>query len=181
MLKLLRRSVQRSATADGHGDEIHVMPMGHYYKVLGALCFLTVVTVGVSELGLPMPYSVIVALAVAVVKAGLVVTIFMHLAFDKRIHTLVFLAGCVWMCIFFTLTLVDLFSRDMINKEAGHFYKFDEQMAVYEETGDPKDAPPGWTIKNPDAAAHGGHGDAGHEAAPAADGHAAPAEDASGH
>ncbi len=172
MLKFLRRSVQHSAAA-GHADhEHHVMPMGHYYKVLGALAALTVITVLVSELGLPMPWSVVAALFVAVIKAGLVVSIFMHLAFDKKIFTLIFLAGCVWMSIFFTLTMVDFFSRDLINPEAGSFYKFDEQMAEYEATGDESKLPGGWVVKNPDAAAHGGHGD-DHGAAGHGDDHGA--------
>ena len=150
-----RKSVHHSATEAAHGhDEPHVTPMKYYWGVLGALLCLTVVTVGVSELGLPMPFSIIIAMLVACVKATLVVTVFMHLIWDKKLNTVVFIVSVAWMLIFFSLTMADMLSRGMVVEEHGHFYKFDETM-------DKGELPAGWRVADPNHVdAHGGgHGD----------------------
>ncbi len=151
-----RKSVHHSATeaAHGHDDLPHVTPMKYYWGVLGALLVLTAVTVGVSELGLPMPFSIIVAMIVACIKATLVVTVFMHLIWDKKLNAVVFIVSVAWMMIFFSLTMVDMLSRSMVNEETGHFYKFDETM-------DRGELPAGWRVADPNHVdAHGGgHGD----------------------
>jgi cytochrome c oxidase subunit IV len=56
-----------------------------YYLIFGALLFLTVVTVGVSYLHLPIAGAVILALIVATIKGSLVCLFFMHLSNEKRI------------------------------------------------------------------------------------------------
>ncbi len=178
---MFRKNVNHSAAEAAEGEHHavdalhpHITPMKYYWGVLGALMVLTVMTVGVSELGLPMPYSIIIALAVACVKATLVVSVFMHLIWDKKLNSVVFLVGVAWMLIFFSLTMVDMLSRSMVIPESGHFYKFDETL----EKGE---LPPGYKVANPDAAAHGEHGDAapaaGHEDA----GHEAPKDEHGGH
>jgi cytochrome c oxidase subunit 4 len=173
------------AAGHGHGDLApdgsplpHVTPMVYYWGVFGALLFLTVVTVVISELHLPMPFSLIVAMIVAVTKAGLVASIFMHLAFDKKLNALVFGVGIGWMLIFFTFTMTDLLSRDLLCKESGIHYTQDEAWKAGR-------VPEGFRVADPNAAAgHGEHG--GQHAAPAEGGgehggeHAAPAGE-SGH
>ena len=54
-----------------------------YLTVFGALLVLTVVTVGVSYLQLPATETVVVALAIATVKASLVAMFFMHLKGER--------------------------------------------------------------------------------------------------
>ena len=56
-----------------------------YIRVFSALAALTVVTVGISYLHLPLVLAIIVALCIASFKAGLVATFFMHLAYEKKI------------------------------------------------------------------------------------------------
>jgi caa(3)-type oxidase subunit IV len=157
---MLRKNVNHSASEAAAGEHHavdalhpHITPMKYYWGVLGALLFLTVVTVGVSELHLPMPYSIIIAMAVACVKASLVVSVFMHLIWDKKLNTVVFMVGVAWMLIFFSLTMVDMLSRSMVIPEQGHFYKFDETMKKGQ-------LPPGYRVADPNAAAHGEHGEA---------------------
>ena len=64
----------------------HVLPLKVYLGVAAALLFLTVVTVAVSVVdfghlvGMPA-LNLIVALAIATLKASLVAAIFMHLWF----------------------------------------------------------------------------------------------------
>ena len=86
----------------GHShSEPHVSPLSVYYTVFGSLIVLTFVTVGVSHLGLPPTLSIIVAMAVATLKATLVGTWFMHLLHDTKFNVLVFLASFWFMAVFF--------------------------------------------------------------------------------
>lgn len=101
----------------GHGasaDESapHVTPLPVYFAVFGALLVLTVITVGVSLLGLPPTESFIVAMLVAIVKASVVALWFMHLISEKRFYSFILLSTVFFMGLFFVLTLVDLSSRD---------------------------------------------------------------------
>ncbi len=56
-----------------------------YIRVFLALAILTVVTVGVSYLHLPLVAAIVLALIVASIKATLVAGYFMHLISEKRI------------------------------------------------------------------------------------------------
>jgi caa(3)-type oxidase subunit IV len=93
------------------------MPIPQYLQVFGALLVLTVITVGVSYLGLPAPFSILVALAVAIVKAALVAGFFMHLKYDDRFNSLVLVSSVVFLSLFFIFTLVDLETRGTLMKE----------------------------------------------------------------
>jgi cytochrome c oxidase subunit IV len=61
----------------------HPVRVGPYITVFAALMVLTIVTVGVSYIDLPVLPTVLVALAIASVKAGLVATFFMHLKSER--------------------------------------------------------------------------------------------------
>jgi len=107
--------VKGKLAPDVHESHHHLMPIKTYLGIFGALMVLTVVTVLVSyadlgEAALP------VAMAVALVKAGLVVGYFMHLKFDTRFHTFVFLATLVFVAIFFVITFFDLNTRGQVNQ-----------------------------------------------------------------
>ncbi len=56
-----------------------------YVRVFAALLVLTVLTVGVSYVKMPVAAGIAVALAIATLKAGLVASFFMHLSTEKRI------------------------------------------------------------------------------------------------
>lgn len=104
-----------------HGDshehhEGHVSPLKIYFGVFGALVFLTLVTVAVSYLNLG-PRALIVAMAVAMVKAGLVIGYFMHLKYEARFYSLIFFGSLIFLAIFFVFTFLDLGSRDRVNAE----------------------------------------------------------------
>ncbi|MEO7275856.1 MAG: cytochrome C oxidase subunit IV family protein [Vicinamibacterales bacterium] len=67
-----------------------------YITVFVALMALTVVTVGVSYLHLPVPLAVSVALLVATVKGSLVACYFMHLISEKKLIYAVLLLTAVF-------------------------------------------------------------------------------------
>lgn len=95
-------------SADHHGDEIaHVMPVHLLIGVWAALMVLTVVTVAVTSIDLGSRFNLIIAMGIATVKAGLVVTYFMHLRWDRPFHTLVFLGSLLFVSLFISMTLFD--------------------------------------------------------------------------
>lgn len=56
-----------------------------YMGVFAALAVLTVVTVGVGYLEMPIVPALLVGLAIALVKGGLVAAYFMHLVEEKKV------------------------------------------------------------------------------------------------
>ncbi len=95
---------------EGHDD--HDNPMGHALPVkmlggvLGLLLVLTVVTVAVTYVDLGV-LNLAVALLIATVKAGLVVTVFMHLKWDKVLNTFAFVSSVLFAILFVSLAMTD--------------------------------------------------------------------------
>ncbi len=72
-----------------------------YITVFAALAFLTVVTVGVSYLKLPVVPAIVTALLIATLKAGLVAGFFMHLISEKQV-----IFGILVVTVFFFIVLM---------------------------------------------------------------------------
>ncbi|MEY4065481.1 MAG: hypothetical protein RIR26_1689 [Pseudomonadota bacterium] len=124
MFQKLRSLIQRSASAahaGAHGNEPHVLPLKTYFGVFGALLVLTILTVVVSVIGLPQPAAIIVAMVVAVIKASLVVLWFMHLKYDDRFYSLIFIISLFFLVLFFVFTSMDVFTRGQVNPEESFF------------------------------------------------------------
>ena len=83
-----------------------------YIKVFVALAILTVVTVAVSRYDFPGSGNVIVALLIAMGKATLVVTIFMHLKWEKS-PTIWWVLGCCAVCFALLMILPVLSVNDI--------------------------------------------------------------------
>ena len=56
-----------------------------YFMIFGALMVLTIITVGVSYVHLPVAAAVTVALIVATIKGSLVALYFMHLLHERKV------------------------------------------------------------------------------------------------
>lgn len=100
-----------------------------YFKIFGALMFLTFITVWVSFYNLGA-LSAPVALLIAVVKATLVVLFFMHVLEANALLKLFVAGGFAWLLILFGITATDYVSRgwfpektpdSWIMKDATHF------------------------------------------------------------
>lgn len=111
-----------------HHREHHVIPLSTYYGVYGALLVLTVATVGVSYANLGAA-SLMVAMAVAVVKAALVAGYFMHLKYDEKFNSFVFFSSILFLAIMFVLTLADLGTRGLVDPELDNFALRRDQAA----------------------------------------------------
>lgn len=75
-----------------------------------ALLGLLLLTFGIAHIPLGVG-NVVAGLAVAMVKAGLVVMIFMGLRRAGSLIRLASAAGVVWLCFLFALTLSDILAR----------------------------------------------------------------------
>jgi len=71
--------------SDAHSSEDIKKHVRVYMIVFGTLAVLTIVTVAVSYLHLPILPAIVVGLLIASVKAGLVAAHFMHLKSEKKV------------------------------------------------------------------------------------------------
>lgn len=99
------------------------MPISTLLSVFFALIVLTILTVVVADSGLVPPgYDVQVAMAIATVKAVLVVLFFMHLIHDKGVNTIFFLFCLVFVSLFLGFALTDTaqYEHDIYNHQLEH-------------------------------------------------------------
>ena len=83
----------------GHTPHVeHHLPKNLYFLIFGALMVLTALTVGIAYVNLGQ-LNIVVALAVAIVKASLVVMFFMHLKYESHLTKVVLGAGVFWLVI----------------------------------------------------------------------------------
>lgn len=80
-------------------------------SVGGGLLLLTMLTVGVHFLHLPQPWSIIVAMAVALFKGSLVALFFMGLYWDKKFNAMAFIFGIIFVALLVGFTLFDTLFR----------------------------------------------------------------------
>ncbi len=95
-----------AAAHEDHGLA-HTMPIWMLLAVLGALMLLTILTVSVTNYDLGSEGNLVVGMVIATVKAGLVVTFFMHLLWDKKFHLILFLTAVLFVVLFLSMTITD--------------------------------------------------------------------------
>ena len=89
----------------------HIVPKKTYWLVWAALMILMVLTAVLSKVPLGA-WNTPVALAIAVVKALLVVLFFMHVKYENfKIVWVVVVGGFFWLFIMLGLTMTDYLSR----------------------------------------------------------------------
>jgi len=82
-----------------------------YTANLFALLFLTIITVAAASFNFGSA-NVVIALAIASVKAILVGLFFMHLIWDKPVNAIVIIAGFLFLGIFLMFDFLDVTTRD---------------------------------------------------------------------
>lgn len=88
----------------------HIDSRKTYLYVFLALIALTGITTGVAYIDLG-PFSVVVALAIAVVKMLLVALFFMHIRHSTKLTKVVVSGGLLWLGILLLLSLSDFVTR----------------------------------------------------------------------
>jgi cytochrome c oxidase subunit IV len=112
------------------GDHAHhIIPLKLLFSVFGGLVFLTVFTVLTAEFVDLGPFNIVLAIFIAIVKAGLVVTFFMGLMWDNRVNALIFAVGCIFVVVFLTFTIFDTAFRGDIGN-VGKQTIMEEQQAL---------------------------------------------------
>jgi cytochrome c oxidase subunit 4 len=81
-----------------------------YLATLVVLLILTAITVGASYINFGSG-NIVIALAIATVKAIIVGLIFMHLLHDKPVNAVIAVAGFVFLGIFLMFDFIDVDSR----------------------------------------------------------------------
>lgn len=92
----------------------HIDHVRTYVLVFAALIALTGITTGVAYIDLG-PFSIVMALAIAVVKMLLVALFFMHIRHSTRLTKIVVAGGLVWLGILITLTMSDFVTRGWLS------------------------------------------------------------------
>ena len=83
-----------------------------YAGVLAALLVLTGITVTASYVDFGSPaVNVVIALAIASIKASLVALYFMHLRYDKPFLSVIFVGGLFFLGLLLMLTMIDAGTR----------------------------------------------------------------------
>lgn len=88
----------------------HVVPKSVYFTIFAILLTLTFLTVFVAFKNLG-PMNIVVAVAIAIVKATLVILYFMHVRYSDRLIWIVVIAGFGFLGILLALTLADYLTR----------------------------------------------------------------------
>jgi cytochrome c oxidase subunit 4 len=104
-------AVADTADHHEHHDDHHGLSHVASLKVLlgtgGTLLMLTLVTVGATRVDFGANINLAVAMAIAVLKATLVILFFMHLKYDRLFHTVVFVGAILAASLFVGFTLMD--------------------------------------------------------------------------
>jgi len=100
-----------TAESDHHDDDHHGLSHVASIKVLvgtgGTLLLLTIVTVLATKVDFGANINLAIAMAIAVLKATLVVLFFMHLKYDRLFHSVIFVGALLAASLFVGFTLMD--------------------------------------------------------------------------
>ena len=95
---------------ESHAPHVHVTPLWQYFAVFFALAIGTILTVVASRVDLAWANTP-VALAIATIKAVLVILFFMHVIHSTRLTWVIILGSFLWLGVMFVLTFADYLTR----------------------------------------------------------------------
>ena len=93
-------------------SSVHVSPLSTYLSIFAALMVLSAITVGAAFVNLGN-FNPMVALAIACIKATLVILFFMHVKYSSQLTKLTVVLSLFFVVILFAETLMDYATRDM--------------------------------------------------------------------
>jgi cytochrome c oxidase subunit 4 len=94
-------------------SSVHVSPLSTYLSIFTALMVLSAITVGAAFVNLGA-FNPLVAMAIACIKATLVILYFMHVKYSSRLTKLVVVLSLFFVAILFAETLMDYASREFL-------------------------------------------------------------------
>jgi cytochrome c oxidase subunit 4 len=97
-------------TYTGHTAPHHAASLVSYFVVFATLMILTVITVWVSRIDLGA-LNTPLAMAIAIVKATVVILWFMHVIHSPRMTWIVVISSFLWLAVMFALFYSDYLTR----------------------------------------------------------------------
>ena len=107
----------------------HIVPPTTYLVIILTLLFLTGTTVWAAFVNLGR-FNIVVALAIATLKATLVVLFFMHAKYSPTRTKLIILAGIFWLALLLGMTLSDYITRVDYRGVRFPISQFSQQLPV---------------------------------------------------
>jgi cytochrome c oxidase subunit IV len=102
---------------DGH-VHAHISSLRFYVVIFFALIGFTLLTVAASDIPLGR-LNLVVAVAIASMKASLVLLFFMHLRYDSKFYSMILVVAVLFIGIFFAYTMNDTERRGEIDLDQG--------------------------------------------------------------
>lgn len=93
----------------------HILPLRVYLIVAALLLIATGLTVTIAQIDFG-PWNLVVAMLIAGIKATLVAMFFMHLKYDSKLYSVVFVGAILFLAIFITFTMFDTMRRGDLNE-----------------------------------------------------------------
>lgn len=110
----------------------HITPLRVYFSVATALIILTGITVWIAQFDFGA-WNMVVALAVAVFKASLVGLFFMHLLYDSKMYSIIFISSLIFLGVFISFTMFDTANRGRVDTLTGA--PISPRAVIYDQTG----------------------------------------------
>ncbi len=99
---------EKTPPEDKRAPMAHIMPLPLLVGVFVCLILLTGVTLTAADPRFDLgPWNLVIAMVIATIKATMVALIFMHLAYDKLFHALIFITALFFVGVFISLTTLD--------------------------------------------------------------------------
>ncbi|HXJ19899.1 MAG TPA: cytochrome C oxidase subunit IV family protein [Polyangia bacterium] len=105
--------------SETHGEKAHAHGAGRYFIVWILLLIFTVTTVVTGRIDLG-PVNIVLALAIATIKAALVVLFFMHMTEAAGANRLVFVVSIVFVIVMMIGVFGDLWTRNPMTLPTGN-------------------------------------------------------------
>jgi cytochrome c oxidase subunit 4 len=98
--------------ASNHSNHVDhpEIPLKTYLNIFFALVVMTVVTVAAARFDFGA-LNTVIALAIASVKAGLVLAYFMHLKYDDKLYLVGFFTAIFFVILLYLFSVLDIFTR----------------------------------------------------------------------
>jgi cytochrome c oxidase subunit IV len=93
-------------------SSVHVSPLSTYLSIFAALMVLSAITVAAAFVNLGS-LNPVVALAIAVIKATLVILFFMHVKYSSRLTKITVVLSFFFVAILFAETFMDYATRGL--------------------------------------------------------------------
>ena len=114
--------------SDSHDDHF-IVPVKYYIATLVSLLVLTVVTVGVALVDFGS-FNTLIALGIAVVKATIVLCVFMGLYWDESFNRVIVIGSATFFALFVGFLLIDVATRDDVYSNEGSYFDIESPVKV---------------------------------------------------